>query len=311
LTKLGQRFRVLVDGVGDDLHRVLSLEGCTAGEESVKRRPHGVDVGAHIQFIAAKLFRRRVRRCAHDGAGGRGIGVFLRQSGHREAEVTDLHRTVRANETVGGLDVAVQHPARKGGLQAGDDVEDCVDRLGHRERAAFLELVVQSAASGNLHCNHRDTFDLLGTVDVEAVRMVDARGEATFPEKALSHVRRIELLPEHLQGDAAPGGELLGFVDGAHAAAAEQSQEPVFAELTWALGGLVRGRGLALRQRDGVGVCRRKGARHEAGGAEPIRRARRDRGAAARAIRGTRVAHGSTSRVLSPFPERSSAFGYR
>jgi len=108
--------------------------------------------------------------------------------------------------------------------KTGDRVEDRVDRLRHRERAAFLELVLEVAAAGNLHGDHRGTFDRLGPENVEAVRMVDARGEAAFAEKPLPHLRRIELLPERFQGDAATGGELLGLVDRAHAAAPEQSQ---------------------------------------------------------------------------------------
>ena len=45
-------------------------------------------------------------------------------------------------------------------------------------------------------------------------------GEAAFAEEALTHLRRIELMFEHLQGDATPGRELFGLVDRAHAAGA-------------------------------------------------------------------------------------------
>ena len=62
--------------------------------------------------------------------------------------------------------------------------------------------------------------------------MVDARGEAAFTEKPLPQVRRIQLLPQHFQGDAATGGELFSFVNRAHSAAPEQSKQPVAAEFT-------------------------------------------------------------------------------
>ena len=136
------------------------------------------------------------------------------------------------DEAVGRLDVAVQHPARKGGFEAGDDVEDCVDCLGHRERSALLELVLESAAAGDLHRDHREALDFLAAENVETVWMVDASGEAAFAEKPFPHVGRIQLLPQHFQGDAAPGGDLFSFVNRAHTAAPEQSQQPVTAEFT-------------------------------------------------------------------------------
>jgi len=94
----------------------------------------------------------------------------------------------------------------------------------------FLEFVLEGAAAGNLHGDYRDTFDFLGPKDVQTVQMIDARGKAAFAEKPLTHLRRIKLLSEHLQGDTASGGELFGIVNRAHAAAPEQSKQTVAAE---------------------------------------------------------------------------------
>ncbi len=134
----------------------------------------------------------------------------------------------------------MQHPAREGGFEAGDDVEDCIDRLRHRERAALLEFVLERAAAGDLHRDHREALDFLAAENVETVRMVDARGEAAFAEKPLPHVRRIELLPEHLQGEAATSGEFFCLVNRAHAAAPEQPKQPVAAEFTGEFRGPVK-----------------------------------------------------------------------
>ena len=110
--------------------------------------------------------------------------------------------------------------------------KDSVNRLRHRKRAAFLEFVLESAGPGDLHRDYREALDFLAAENVETVRMVDACGQATFAEKPLPHVRRIQLLPQHFQGDAATGGNLFSFVNRAHAAAPEQSKQPVAAEFT-------------------------------------------------------------------------------
>jgi hypothetical protein len=62
--------------------------------------------------------------------------------------------------------------------------------------------------------------------------MIDAGSQASLAQESLAHLRRIQLYGEHLQGDAAPAGEMLGLVDGTHPAGAEQSDQPVPVEVT-------------------------------------------------------------------------------
>ena len=222
----------MVDGVGDDLYRVISLKGRAVGEQSEKRGPHRVNIGTHIQGITTQLLGRRVGGGAQNLTVSRDEGICPGQGGDRKAEVAHLHRTIGADEAVGRLDIAVQHSGREGGFQAGDDVEDGVDRLRNREWTSFFKFVLERAASGDFHRDHRETLDFLASENVETVGMVDARGQAALAEKPLPHVRRIQLLPQHFQGDTTPCGELFGFVNRTHSAAPEQSQQPVAAEFT-------------------------------------------------------------------------------
>ena len=60
--------------------------------------------------------------------------------------------------------------------------------------------------------------------------MADARGKAAFAEKPLTHLRRIEPVPEYFQGDAACRSDLLGIVNRTHTAAAKQSTQSVIAD---------------------------------------------------------------------------------
>ena len=77
---------------------------------------------------------------------------------------------------------------------------------------------------------HRDdghAVDFFAAEDVDRVRMTDRRGELPFAEKARAVVTVLQTAAQHLQRDAAPGLEVLGFVDFAHAAAAEQPADAV------------------------------------------------------------------------------------
>ena len=90
---------------------------------------------------------------------------------------------------------------------------------------------MQRAAGDELHGDDRRAFDLLGAIDIDGVRMIDRRREPPLAQEAFARVRRIERMPEHLQRDAPPAREILRFIDRAHAAFAEQAQDPIAAKL--------------------------------------------------------------------------------
>ena len=164
---------------------------------------------------------------------GRNKGVAPGQSRDRKSKVPHFHRIVRANEAVGRLDVTVQHAASVGGFKAGDDIKDCINRFGYWQRAVFLEFVLKSAGSGDFHRNRREALDFLTAKNIETVWVVNTRGQAPFAKKPLPHVRRIELLAQHFQGNATSGIKLLSFINRTHPAAPEQSKQPVAAKFTW------------------------------------------------------------------------------
>ena len=73
--------------------------------------------------------------------------------------------------------------------------------------------------------------DLGGAEHEHAVLVIDRGGEAALALEALPLALVAQALLEHLQRDVASALDLLGFVDEAHAAAAEHPAHPIAAEL--------------------------------------------------------------------------------
>ena len=109
-----QRARRARDLGGDprqERHQISAVERRLPGEEVVERRPHGVDVRAHVQRLTPELLGRGKLRRPSERAALRELRHVAGHRRNRQPEVADLHCAVAVDETVRGLDVAVQDAA--------------------------------------------------------------------------------------------------------------------------------------------------------------------------------------------------------
>jgi hypothetical protein len=124
-----------------------------------------------IHCLAARLFRRHVRKGAHDHAGHR-AGVLMRIDGRRspdwigihelrQAEVQDLHVPVASNHHVFGLQVAMDDARIVGGGERAGHLERHIDRIRGRQPAA-----------GDAR-SQRFAIDELGGDEADAIRTAD------------------------------------------------------------------------------------------------------------------------------------------
>ncbi len=138
---------------------------------------------------------------------------------------------VLVDEHVRRLDVAVDEPARVGGVERVRDLGDECQRACRRERP----VVDQPAEIGAVHEAVRDvqlSFRLARRVDGQDPPMVDRRREPRLAEKALSEGRVAGQLGSYqLQGDRPVERELRRSIDDSHAASSDDLFDPVAGEL--------------------------------------------------------------------------------
>jgi hypothetical protein len=149
---LQDRRRLFHDRGERPRHRVLP-EGVLAGQQLVEDDPEGEDVGAGVDGQGPGLLGGHVEDGPCDLAGGSGargrrdLARDLRLRAHElgQAEVEDLHPTVRGQEEVLGLEVAVDDALGVGGLEAAGGLEGVAEDLLSGGGAAGDELAQRIA----------------------------------------------------------------------------------------------------------------------------------------------------------------------
>ena len=223
------RWLLVDDLVGDGGNRV-GQEGMVTRQGLVEDDAEGEEVAAPIELLAPHLLRRHVGRRAEDLAGD-GLG---RPAELGDAEVHHLGLAVVANEDVGRLDVAVDHPLLMGVVEGeghlgavgggGLDVEPALAIQDGLERLAVDPL-------------HGDEGQAVGGVAIGVENrhdagMMEAPGGAGFDQESFVEVflelgieirRREEHLDRHLAADVG----ILGQINPSHRAAAKLGQDLV------------------------------------------------------------------------------------
>jgi hypothetical protein len=148
-----------------------------------------------------------------------------------QPEVGQVDVLARAEQDVGGLDVAVDEPGGVGGVQRGADLLDDPHGALGRE-AAFAPHQRSQVIPGDVaHSDVRDPVLVARVEDRDDVRVVDGRRELGFPEEALAR-RSVfgESRRDDLEGDRPVERQLGRAVDDAHPSPSRDRVDPVLGE---------------------------------------------------------------------------------
>src|SRR5581483_8704430 len=153
----------------------------------------------------------------------------------REAEVGEPHLAAPGDEDVRGLHVAVDDAARVRRLERGRDGGEDAHRLDDREAPVLGEEVGERLPEDELHGEERDAervVRLERSERADDAGVLDAREELALALEALARVLRDPGAErQDLERDARAARAVLGDVDLAHAAAADEAEDLEAAEV--------------------------------------------------------------------------------
>ncbi len=230
---LAQRRRRLLH-VGPDLGRLgVARVGDPPGEHLVEHAAERVDVRARVDRAALELLRRDVVERADEHAGLRHAAARRRLLGQAEVGQVGERLLLRAGDQhVRGLDVAVDEPARVGGVERPADLgQDLGGALGGHGALA-LDHRAQVRA---LDVAHRDVelpVLLARLVERDHVRVLDLRRDLRLVLEPLAE-RRVggQVGRDQLQRHLPVQPDLGGAVDDPHPAPPGDRLEPVPGDL--------------------------------------------------------------------------------
>ena len=205
-------------------------------ETLVEHAAQGVHVRSPVDLVAGDLLGCDVVDGAHQ------VAVFgdsrLLGDAFREAEVGQVDvvgavgSSAAVEQHVGGLHVAMHEAARVSRIEGARHLGEEAGRIRRVETTvseAFLEVTP-------LHVAHSDEEDVLGRpslIDRDDVRMIDRRGELRFAQEAVPERLVLgESGSQQLERNPPLEPQILGQVDDAHAAQAEQRHDPIAGELS-------------------------------------------------------------------------------
>ncbi len=249
-----------VEDLGDDLVGGGGFEDRVESGEFVEGGAEAVEVGAVVDglFGRTRLFWAHVAGRAEERAGEAEGGVV---GAAGEAEVGEPDASIGVADEVGGFDIAVDDAPAVGvgegfgGLEA--PIGDVAFGDGGMGVAGVAKALGEVASFDELHGVVADPFGRTDGEDGDDIGMVEAGDGLGLALEALhgdfvGHGAE----PKDFEGDAAAEGDLFGFVDHAHAAAADFADEAEVAELGGGIGGGAGGSVDELEAGDGLGELR-------------------------------------------------------
>ncbi len=252
--------RLLGHHLGDDRLRRAAGERRIAGEHLVGHASQRVDVGprgdlalAH-RLLGAHVVRRAEAHSGlgHPAAAGAGDGERNAEVGHERAPVVD--------QDVLGLDVAVDHAVAVGVVERGGHLGREADGVADRELLLAAEPIAEALAFDERHDVPGGAVRFAAVDEAEDVGVLQGGDRLDLAEEPLGADHGGQLGAEHLDGDPAVVPEVLGEVDGGHAALAELPLDAV------AVGEDALQAGHRLGHSRGLGWGRWKMEREEAAG---------------------------------------------
>ena len=194
------------------------------GQALVKDTAERVHVGPRVDLVTGDLLRGDVLERADDVARSRDAAE--RAGPLRQPEVGQvavlLARRAR-DQHVRRLHVPVHEPPLVRCVQRLRDLLEKRNRAARLERAFRREQLPEVGALDVAHREEEGTVVFPRTEDRDDVRMVERRGDTRLVQEALPEsVALRELGSDHLQRHPTPEAELLGAIDRAHSASADE-----------------------------------------------------------------------------------------
>jgi hypothetical protein len=224
------RRRILRRLLGQDLHEVVAGVRRDARDHLVADRAECVDIAARVGGAARGLLRRHVLGRPHRHARARqatlACGFCFGRL--RDAEVEDLHDVggsfARDEEDVLGLEIAVDDALRVRGGECAADLRGDLEGARDIEGAFALDDAAELDALEELHDEvHAAVGGGSGVGDVDDVRVTDLRCGARLAAEPLDEIGHARVAGmQDLERDALADLDVLGQVDLAHAAFADQ-----------------------------------------------------------------------------------------
>ena len=205
------------------LDRGVCLIRKASGEQLIKDQPQRVDIAANAGLALSNLLWSHVGRRTRSFAPTGGIVVAEGQS-----EVGDAHPPSSIEHDVGGLQITMQQSAIMRGGQAGADLVRGLQSLVRGQAADAAQQRREVLAVDVLHGEKVLAVHLADVVNPTDIRMRNLAGVPHLRMKpGESRGIVLERGGKKLQGHNIPELEIFGAVDFAHAAAPQQSHDPV------------------------------------------------------------------------------------
>ena len=206
----------------------LAGEGRLAGQQLVDHHPQRVEVRTGVGRLAVDLFGRQVLDGArHRAFGLADVGVG---EGVSQSEVGNLHRAIRGDQDVLGLDVAVDDAVAVGMVQGCQHLEGDLGHLGRLQPAVLQQHRPEVRPPDELHDHEIRAVGGAPVVHVDDVGVVQHGGGPGLPAEAIDEAPVAgELLMQHLEGHFSRQHSVVSAVDLTHAAGGDAGDDLVSA----------------------------------------------------------------------------------
>ena len=214
------------------LHEVeigLGLKRRPPGQHLVERDPQRVEIDPMVDLQPLDLLRRHVTERSDQRAGHGQVALGVPHLG--DPEVHHLGRPVGQDHDVGRFQVPVDHAHLVGVADGGEDLLGDPDRFRNGKNPGPVHQASERLPLEELHHQERLARLLLERVDRGDSGVGQPRLGPGLVLEPLDHLRVLgQLRRHHLESDDPAEVHVLGLVDDAHAAPADDLDHPVAAQ---------------------------------------------------------------------------------
>lgn len=214
-----------MEDLGEDARQLGVANEAPPGEGLVEDRPEGVEVAPGIDRLTPHLLGRHVGRRSDDDPGLGELTVGRPRLGDAEVEHLCLEAgSVRDEEDVVGLDVAVDDAGAVGGVERPADVAGEQGDLSGSPRAESVDHVGEAHPGEVLHDEEgRAVVQLSRVEDRDDAGVVDLRDDPRLPLESQPRAGVAEPVgADQLEDDVAPEPLVAGEEDGPHSPSPSQ-----------------------------------------------------------------------------------------